>query len=452
MATTLPSIVMGAPGSPRLGGAGSPGLATGRKMTRKDARAEFKKEVAKIVEGVELTKTFADTVCSLKRTEKVPVAFVDAQGTARQFLIGRTEYNEFLKQLSSQLKKLPTTANNLFKSHREVKEGTGFLAPARFGNEIVQFFSQAELGPQVRGSFVMKKDTKTGKMKSVPDNKSLIVQPNTRLNDALYFVRQQGNPLYGITNSGTLTPLFALHAYYRRMAYPHEATRLSASDQMRAVLGPVMRKTIEADREYLLGVYASNTANAAVNESNARVRAQIDQVSQALINSISSPNPLTNPQFAGILADPNFKNNEAANLQALGIVNSRIGDEEIFNPNFFLYAHFSKLISQGKLMHLTPQGKQESLSAEEINQLAPSVYGVFRNQPELNALFGAEPATAQTRAINIVLRGEQDQVALARAHKNKLQAASNKARKQQEKQLAAQQQLQQLPAPLLLQQ
>jgi hypothetical protein len=50
--------------------------------------------------------------------------------------------------------------------------------------------------------------------------------------------------LYRIIAPGSLTPLFALHAYYANMQNPNDPTRLSASKQMRGLLRETMVNTM----------------------------------------------------------------------------------------------------------------------------------------------------------------------------------------------------------------
>ena len=126
---------------------------------------------------------------------------------------------------------------------------SGFGVPALFDQELVEFFAQAELGPVIEGQF---KTDPAGNVKRIPDTKTL--QPTRRpLNLVLFFTQPfilgERNPLYGIIPSGTLTPLFALHAYYSGMQNPNDPTRLVASEEMRRLLAGTIERTIQRDRD-----------------------------------------------------------------------------------------------------------------------------------------------------------------------------------------------------------
>jgi hypothetical protein len=214
-----------------------------------------------------------------------------------------------------------------------------------FNEELVQFFAQAELGPVVEGEFTTKTDL-AGNTKRVPDTATL--RPTQiPLNAVLFFTRPiifgQRNPLYGMIPPGTLTPLFALHAYYSNMPHPNDPTRLRASEEMRGFLRGTINTIIQRDEDKL----------------RANPSEQI----------------------------------------------------EVFDPENFLYAHFSRLISAGGIRPLTP---------EELEAMTPEVTRVY------GPLFpGAAIVTPE-----MVLRYQQDQVALARAYKNQFTNQQVRARRQ----------------------
>lgn len=116
----------------------------------------------------------------------------------------------------------------------------------RISENLIKFFQEAELGPQVNGQFVLRGN----KWEIEP----LTIQelPGTRLNDLLYFtqthIRGQPNPLYGIIYdqlSGHTGPsnLFELHAFYRGLALPRN--RMTSSPLMREYLGDTMRRILD---------------------------------------------------------------------------------------------------------------------------------------------------------------------------------------------------------------
>ena len=216
---------------------------------------------------------------------------------------------------------------------RTAPVASGFLAPVLFDDELVEFFAQANLGPVISGELVDKTGP-AGHTRSVPNPQSL--RPtNQPLNSILFFTQPtvfgETNPLHRVATPGMLIPLFALHAYYSGMQNPNDPTRLSASEEMRALLPNLIARTTQRD----------------------------------------------------------------------------------FDPENFLYAHFSKLISSAAVsQRLTPQ---------DFEVLLPEITRVY--QP----LFpGARLITPE-----MVLEYQQNEIALARAYKNNIQSQTQRTLRQQ---------------------
>lgn len=367
------NVVEGSPVSE----SGSPVSPRAEKIGRAEAKKIFKEEVERLVEAVKLIPVYAEAFSNIRKNEKLNVSFTDSTGQPRQYQIGRSEFKEFVSQIIKQMLKLPNLAFSLNKTRRRTAPNSGFLAPALFVQEIVDFFGRADIGPIVQGNFVEKTD-KSGNRKIAPDVKSLKAVPYSRLNDVLYFTKPQingkPNPLYGIISPGTLTPLFALHAYNSGMQNALDATRLSASQEMRLHLRNVMKTTIDNDVRAISEKYQNDPA----------MIQQIQQVARQLSTAIDDPTL---------------------------VIDSKIGDDEIFNPNNFLYAHFSKLISSSKVQTL----KEQDLA--QIRQAIPAVYGDIAG-PEYE---------------NTLLLAQQNHVALARAYKNQFQSSQQRQRRAQKK-------------------
>lgn len=435
-----------------MSGSESPSILGGDKITRTQAKKIFKDEVDLLVQGVKSIQVFADALAQMKKGVPMQVAFTDAQGQQRQYQIGRNEYRELVGQIIKRMQKLPSLAFTLNKTRRRTGPNSGFLAPQQFNQDIVNFFSQATLGPQVTGELVLKTDKAMNK-RSVPESTSLQELPGTRLNDRLFFTQQQingqRNPLYGIIAPGTLTPLFALHANYAenpdgsgrrglqaiardeisgqpilnpQTGQPEiDATRLTASNEMRQLLGNVMAQTIRNDA-------------AVISQEHPELAQEAQQKAQQLIAAIQNPD---------------------------AFVDSRVGrgtaaETEMFNPNYFLYAHFSKLISNGKV-----SADQGGLTPEGLAALRPqiaAVYGPLLQQslqawqarvaqattPEARELAQMRVQLLQQAIQQVpeqgVLTYQQDDVAKARAFKNQVQGAANRRRNAERKRAQAAQQ------------
>jgi hypothetical protein len=187
-----------------------------------------------------------------------------------------------------------------------------FLNPCVFNQEIIDFFTHANIGPLIEGDF--------------QDNGKPIVDSlqtsQRRLNDGLNFIKPD-HPNYGITIPGSLTPLFALHARHAKMQQFPYGARLSASNEMRKYLRQTMIKVIHNDCD---DVFFS-TDDEDVNKTRKK-----------MIECIDNPDDLS------------LKHK-------MYYING--GEREIFNPNWFLYAHFSKLITAGKA-EMNPMMREEN--------------------------------------------------------------------------------------------
>lgn len=360
-------------------GSGTPGTPGGDKITRTQSKKLFRDEVDKYVQAVKLIPVYADALSKIGKTDKIPVSYTDANGQQHSVQIGRKEYKEFVSSTIKGMQKLPALAFTLNKTKRRYAANAGFLAPARFRPEIMQFFAQANLGPQVAGEFVMRTDKPMNK-KAVPKSDSLRVLQGTRLNDLLYFT-QQGGPLSGIISPGTLTPLFALHAYYTGMANAQKSSRLSASNEMRQILGPVIADTIRNDVTK-------------ISNDNPALAGQAQAVGQQLLNAIGNPGTQ---------------------------VPSEVGGVNIFNPNDFTYAHFSKLISNSKL------GGELNLEA-----MRPQIAATYGGLPGVTEAVQAGQPPEQ-----VVLAVQQNNAALARAWKNQVKGKADREKKKREKEAQA---------------
>lgn len=374
-------------------GAGSPSSPGGSsKIGRQEGKKIFKKEVDLLVQAVKLIPTYVKSLQGLGPNEKRAVSYIDDTTKQQfQFMISNKEYRDMMNQIVKRMNALPNMAFTLNKTTRKPAPNSGFLAPARFSPEIVNFFFNAAIGPIVAGNFVTNAKT----LKLVPEPSSLVVRQGTDLRSILWFIQAningQANPLYGVISPGTLTPLFALHAAYTGMKDPRDSTRLVASDAMRQYLSGIMRRTIENGAAKLRVKLAGNPG----------LVQQVNAVEPQLIAAINDRNLM--------VGNHSFPTGEYKNGKEVVV--------ELFNPNSFPYAHFSKLISNGKV-------------AGDLvfdRQAIAAVYG--------SGVEGITQANLQRAAPNYenaVLDAEQEDVALARAYKNFVQGKITANKKKEE--------------------
>lgn len=389
-------------------GAGSPSSPGGSKVGRQAGKKIFKAEVDLLVEAVKLIPTYVKSLQGLGQNEKRTVNYIDDTTKQQyQYMISKKEYSDFFKQIVKRMNALPNMAFTLNRTTRKTAPNSGFLAPARFASEIVNFFFNAVIGPIVTGNFVM--SPKTSKL--VPDVNSLVVRQGTDLRSLLWFIQQgingQANPLYGIISPGTLTPLFALHAAYSGMQDQRDPRRLIASDAMRQYLAGIMERTIRSDAAKLITKLAGNPG----------LVQQVNAVVPQLIAAIGDRNLVVDNHT---FATGEYKDNKPVLV-------------ELFNPNSFLYAHFSKLISNGKV-------------SGDLVIDRNAVAQVYGGGVEGITQMGLQQSAPNYE--NAVLDAQQKDVALARAYKNAVQgkaaatkkkeatAAANRAKLVQQPQVA----------------
>lgn len=387
-------------GSPASGN-GSPGSPGAGRSTRVVAKKQFKARVDMLIDAIQALQAMTRKTSTLQKNQQsvVDIQFQNGVVVRREF--GESEVKELTNLIIEELKKLPAEAAGINKTRRVTAPNSGFLAPTMFNDEIVNFFARATLGPVVDGEFTGIPD-KSGNWKITPNTSTLRAVENSRLNSVLYFtqaqINGQQNPLYRIIIPGILAPLFALHAYNSRMQLPNEARFLSASNEMRQMLRNTIMETIQNDAATLASKYPQLTQ-------------RIAEVRQNMLASIENPNVLYN--------------------------NVVTGTDSIFNPNRFLYAHFSKIMSRGKVV--IPQGQPQlpDILANVRSQI-PNIYGNILHQSEpnefqefadawRNSTAQGTPAAAEgPRYEELIFKNQQQSVSLARALKNFQQTAAQR--------------------------
>lgn len=154
-------------------------------------------------------------------------------------------YQRFIKDYGTP-RITPTSWKQFYQTYTAVYNPSGtapeessYTTPSILNEPLVEFFAHAELGPVVKGRFMI--DPETGR--EILDKKSLraINQP---LNSVLFFTQPtilgQPNPLYRIGTRSMITSLFFLHAHYAKMYHPYTFNIMSASPVLRKYLGDTL--------------------------------------------------------------------------------------------------------------------------------------------------------------------------------------------------------------------
>jgi hypothetical protein len=271
---------------------------------------------------------------------------------------------------------------------------------ALFTDEMANFFSIANIGLAINGRF----DLRNGK--EILDNTSL-VPSQIPLNDCLFFTKPQNNPLYGILSAASMTPLFVLHAYYSNMQYPQDATRLSASNEMRMYLRETLIETIK--------YRAQQTIQNIITQTQPTYQIMNLQTGQPQnVNNINAIDYVLNiiPTLIQSIDNPS-------------IVNRRItvGENELFNPNYFVSADFPTVIIVARVKILT---------REDLRLLQEQTYQVYKDiipfnyDVDFGVLFNQ---TENNDYVQVVLKYQLNMIALARSYKNKQRVIEQRRRR-----------------------
>lgn len=387
-------------------------------LDRAERKALLKAHTADLAASIKLLPVYYEAL----RDNQVPKSgannALDVNVGGQLYQIRWADVKAFANGIAVQVNGLDRTAARMLKTHREVGPNAGFSAPIQYAQEIIDFFTQVALGPIVEGEFEEK--VKDGKVKLVPIKDTLRTLEGTSLNDVLYFIQPtingQPNPLYGVIRPGILTPLYALHAYFTGMPIEFATKRLSASQDMRTILGDVMRRTIDNDvanviqRKRDLGLLAPGATDAAVVAIGEQMKAAIDD-----------PDAVTYDTEMVFDKKTNADKEVYYSLSRTDVPDKRKKPMEIFNPNFFLYAHFSKLNANAAV---------KKLNAEDIASLQAETGRVY------NSSFGGALAGAGD-AVEQVIDDQRSNAALARAKKNVITSAETRKRKAAQKKAEA---------------
>lgn len=363
-----------------------------------------------LAEAVTLIPFLDKATATLGRSNARNVSFITAEGQMAQVPYTRAMFSEFVKEVARRVKGLPDYVIRLTKTRRRSNQNRGFNVPNIFDDEIVNFFRVAQIGPEVGATPTV--DPATGK--TIPVKSSLQVKQG-RLNDVLYFTQEgeggQRNPLYKIFTQGTFISLFALHAYYA--GGQRHGGHYSATQEMRQYLRQTIIRAIERDVASFSEFLPAETG---------RIRSLGDQ----LIQSIDNPTMDIDATF--LITRP---------------ATGKSKPESMFNPNNFIFAHFSKLIAAAKYPKETQQQLQQQLAAN--SGAIEQYYGRYENFARMFRANAAQTQQDPATVAKVVLITEIFSVNSASMYKDEIkkrQEAQKKKAENAQKRSLKQQQLQ----------
>lgn len=299
-------------------------------VRRTEAKKELKDKMNYLIESLQNLVVMARIVSGLGRNQRQKYM---EEGN-KEWLVGRTDLTKFLHALIQELKKFPNEAVNMVKTRRAVSISAGFMAPQRYQEEMLQFFRNARLGYAIDGNYLVLAHGRKCKDQQVLTN---AVETSTPLNELLYFTQPtiggQQNPLYGLMSPGTITILFlSLHTFFAGMKTGDTNTRLSASQEMRQYLPQIIQDTIQRDVDNVATELARNYGYNTPGYNKAAHDQAIAELTQLGTMAVQG------------IADPNLGAN-----QRLVIFDGKV-NREIFNPNYFPYAHLTKIATVGRVV------------------------------------------------------------------------------------------------------
>ena len=292
----------------------SPALAV--KRSKKDVKAEITAHVKNIADSVKLITYFTEKLKDVKRGQKMVIP-LKAGGSVE---ISHADIRAHQKATISQIKALPKYVVDKTRSRRGTgaARNAGFNKIVQLTDEMVNFFATANLGPRATGE-VRTTVTAAGKPKTEVKNAVALAGTDLRTSLSSFLptlANGQANPVYRIIQPGTFPSIHAIYVYNNGMAIPGSRGYLRVSDVMRSGLRQTLANTIQGDVDKVAKKYGVNSA----------AHQDAQRTGQMLVNTLAS---------APSVNDANYKRE------------FKVGDVVIFNPNYYKYAHASKIINRG---------------------------------------------------------------------------------------------------------
>lgn len=340
-------------------------------MTTRQAKQMVGDVTKNVVDAIKILGAYEHATWDLGKDETVDIPITQHGETTVQ-TIGKADVKKFKKNLIDVVLENEKRAMTVNKTRTNTKPRSALSNIGRLNDHMMAFFKHAEFGPLVvrQGG----DGTRYQNMKQVPARIKLS-ETDEKLVDSLYFVQGTAtkNPIYGIAPSSLLIPLFSLHAFYEGMSYADNAKYMSASDAMRKHLSKEMEAAIKHDvQEY-------------VDTSSEEDGAKAKKLEKTLIKAIHDPSLLTEEGDA-----------------TLAYKQSKSGVKQLFNPNRFIYGHFGKLISAGKVANTNPRQGPVALKKDDLEKIRPKVKKTY------GKLFAKEFEDFAKAYENMVARGERN--------------------------------------------
>lgn len=303
-----------------------------------------------IIEAIKTLGAYERATCDLSRDDSIDMTFKNPEtGKEETHSITKEDCKNFTNNLIDVIRSNEKRALACGRTRGQAgKTRSGLTNVNRLNDNMVSFFQHADFGPKV----VSEGENTFRNMKQVPSHLD-IEETDDSLASALHFIQgdAKSNPLYGIAPNSLLIPLFSLHAYYTDMADKDNAKYMSASDAMRKYLSKEMEAAIHHDvQEYV------NTSD----DDNAEKALSLEK---QLIKAIKNPKLLTDPDATSL---PHKQ--------------SKSGVKNLFNPNRFIYGHFGKIISVGKVTNSVKRKGPVALKKDDLASMRPAIKSAYAKE------------------------------------------------------------------------
>lgn len=295
------------------------------KVQNKAAKDAFNREIELIVEGLKAQLVLSRYAAKAgKGTQEFLFHKEDSEGHIIQSNVrmdlGRSEFTELNHQLIERVRALRKSAFRLNKTTRRSNERSpGFLSLADVDPIMMNFLDSIDLG-KCYNAPTTEVPGNSGRIEFALTNspqETEFVATSVPLKSMLTFLRK-GSDLYGKTNSGTLTTLFAIYRILNaeNMIIP-ETGNTTASAQMRR---PASQNGI---RELLIKMIEID-----IHEHEIKCQGDLPALQElAMLRT-------------GLIASIDDPSHKVVSERFLPVETSK---KSIFNPNSFKFSHFTKL-------------------------------------------------------------------------------------------------------------
>jgi hypothetical protein len=333
------------------------GIASPKRVVSEKVRARqaFTENVRRVMKLAGLSTKLALAIYGSKEVSTVTYTH---NGVEHKKELTKTEFGRWKKSLKEAIKQLGKDGIALTRRSKDRTRESGFSQMRTQDPELVRFFSAgapgSNLGPVFAPNPGPTLDEKTRRLKFNKD--TVYTATGQQLANVLAFT-QRGGPLENFVQTGTITSLFHIYATNSNSKLPFSNGMFFRDDARQALRGLIVR-AIQKDLDLL------RDAGALTDRAQMR--------GQQLIASVGLPAapPSTALEAQQMLADSTFEKPATSGSKTKKVT--------LFNPNFFVGAHLSKLSSVYKADKVADKQRLDAVKLNRplIEQVAAQDYAI----------------------------------------------------------------------------